>query len=82
MSAANDESRSTAKLGAVPKCKHCDADAPLRQGCKKQRNEVCDEHAMIRCPVCGHEAFWMTGMRRGSYYACFSLVCSWTAREP
>ncbi len=83
MSAANDESRSTAKLGAeIPKCRHCNSEAPVRHGCKKQRMEVCHSHAMIDCPVCGHEAFWLSGMKSGSYYACFSLNCNWRSTEP
>ena len=63
-------------------CLFCDEERSLKPNCTKQRWKVCDNHFMVTCPVCGHEAFWMEGMKSGDYYACFSLSCNWTDRVP
>lgn len=46
---------------------------------------VCDKHFMVKCPKCGHEAFWMESPKSGqSYYACFRVEpwCWWTSETP
>lgn len=63
-------------------CSFCSSEAALKPGCTKQRWRVCNEHFMVTCPECGHEAFWMQDMKSGSYYACFSLSCSWRSTVP
>jgi hypothetical protein len=63
-------------------CLFCDDERSLKPNCTKQRWKVCGRHFMVICPLCGHEAFWMEGMKRGDYYACFSLSCDWTNTVP
>jgi hypothetical protein len=62
-------------------CLFCEQERSLKPGCAKQRWRVCSDHFMVTCPECGHEAFWMENMKAGSYFACFSLSCDWTAKE-
>jgi len=64
-------------------CLFCDRERQLKPGCQKQRWLVCNEHCMVTCPVCGHQAFWLEKQHgRGGSYACFSLVCHWMANGP
>lgn len=61
----------------IKNCLFCSKERKLKPNCIKQRWKVCEDHFMISCPKCGHEAFWMEGMKNGDYYACFSLNCNW-----
>lgn len=66
------------------KCLFCENARTLKPGCDKQSWKVCEDHIMVRCPVCGYGAFWMEGMKAGDYYACFRVNpwCDWTSLTP
>ena len=64
----------------IKNCLFCPKERKLKPNCIKQRWKVCEDHFMISCPKCGHEAFWMEGMKDGVYCACFSLNCNWKSK--
>jgi len=63
-------------------CLFCENERQLKPSCTKQRWKVCKDHFMVTCPKCGHEGFWMENMKRGSFFACFSLDCNWRSETP
>lgn len=72
-------------MADISKCIFCEKEAALKFGCTKQRWSVCDDHFMVTCPKCGHEAFWMENMKDGSYFTCFRIapfVCTYKSTTP
>ena len=71
--------------GSVPSCKFCTNESMLKSGCAKQRHEVCQDHFMVECPECGHEAFWVvTTMHPKGRFCCFAVDpwCDWVSEIP
>jgi len=68
------------------KCLFCDKEQELKPNCQKQRWLVCEDHFMVTCPKCGHQAFWMEKTKSGkSYYICFRVepfYCDWKSETP
>lgn len=69
----------------IEKCIFCPNPRELKPNCQKQRWMVCSDHFMVKCPKCGHQAFWMEGMKNGkNYYTCFRITsfCNWKSETP
>lgn len=66
------------------KCIFCDNEQDVKPGCRKQTWKVCKDHIKVKCPLCGHSAFWMECMMSGDYYACFRCTpwCDWKSDVP
>lgn len=64
-------------------CVHC--ERPAIRYSKRRGERVCDQHFMITCPKCDHDAFWMsTRMRPKGRYVCFRMVphvCTWESEK-
>lgn len=68
----------------IPKCLFCNNLVAPIPGCSKRLNKVCKEHTKIKCPECGHDAFWINNRKHKSPgYVCFAVEpwCDWTSRN-
>ena len=54
------------------KCKFCDNKPPTK------RDSVCRDHSKLKCPKCGHIAFWIAkGTKSEGRYVCLYIYCNW-----
>lgn len=66
-------------------CLFCEKERSLKPGCVKQRWLVCRDHLTVKCPVCGHFAFYLETKYGGNgKYVCFRAIpwCNWTSENP
>jgi hypothetical protein len=76
-------SRLSRSLGASPEERH--KVTKLKPGCEKQRWDVCEDHIVVTCPKCGHQAFWIhTKQHPHGRYCCFRADpwCDWVSICP